>query len=452
MDYSFENEQQVAFLRLQREGKSIFLTGKAGTGKTTLLKHLITTLRTQGKKVVIVAPTGIAALQAGGMTIHRFFRLDTKILMPEDRNIDALKDNRLETLKAMDILLIDEVSMVRCDLLDAVDTCMRRSLQDERPFGGKQVIMVGDIFQIPPVVKKEDVEILATSYKKSFFFFDSLVYQRVQPAIIELQEVYRQTDKEFMSILDAIRVAEQTPAHLNIINQRYDQNLMLQSDIIELTTRNDLAEQRNQQELAKITEPVRTFVAVIEGKFEESMYPTDKVLNLKIGAQVMFIRNHQQGKWANGTIGTVQDFVEVPVEQDEDAETDFLQDVENEVAEILIKVLLENGETVFVSTHSWEKTEYEFDKEKQEITEKVVARFEQYPLKLAWAITIHKSQGLTFEKVCLNFGRGAFAAGQTYVALSRCKTLEGLQLRTRIFNSDIIVDKAVLHYYKEHFK
>jgi ATP-dependent exoDNAse (exonuclease V) alpha subunit len=274
----------------------------------------------------------------------------------------------------------------------------------------------------------------------------------VQPTIIELQEVYRQTDKEFMSILDAVRLAEQTPAQLNIINQRYDQNLTLHSDIIELTTRNDLAEQRNQQELAKIKEPARTFVAVIEGKFEESMYPTDKVLNLKIGAQVMFIRNHQQGKWANGTIGTVQDFVEVPVEQDEeDEETDFLQDMENEVAEIVIKVLLENGETVFVNTYSWEKTEYEFDKTKEEIVEKVVARFEQYPLKLAWAITIHKSQGLTFERVCLNFGRGAFAAGQTYVALSRCKTLEGLQLRTRIFNSDIIVDKAVVRYYKENF-
>jgi ATP-dependent exoDNAse (exonuclease V) alpha subunit len=450
--YSFDNEQQQRFLRLQREGSNIFLTGKAGTGKTTLLKHLISTLREAGKKVVIVAPTGIAALQAGGMTIHRFFRLAPSMLI-EERKILPSDGKPLEILKALDVLLIDEISMVRADLFDAIDICMRKSLKDERPFAGKQVIMVGDVFQIPPVVRKEDVETLQIVYKKSVFFFDSKAYHKLKVQIVELQEVYRQQDIEFLSVLDAIRINAQTPAQLNVINQRYDANLALQSDIIELTTRNDLAENRNKQELSKINEELRTFEAEIVGKFEESLYPTEKTLHLKIGAQVMFIRNHQSGKWANGTIGKVLDFIEIETSstQEEEEDTDFLQDTENEVAEVVIKVLLENGETVFVSTYTWEKIEYEFDKEKQTIVEKIGARFTQYPLKLAWAITIHKSQGLTFERVCLNFGSGAFAAGQAYVALSRCKTLEGLQLRTRLLATDIKVDADVMRFYKEFF-
>lgn len=453
MEFSFDNTEQQNFLQAQTAGKSIFLTGKAGTGKTTLLRHLVSTLRTQGKKVVVVAPTGIAALSAGGVTIHSFFRLDTRTFMPEDRKIKALDGNRLATLKALDVLIIDEVSMVRADLFDAMDICMRKSLKNNFPFGGKQIIMVGDIFQIAPVVTDRDLPILEAFYHRSVFFFGSKAYRELVHEIIELQQVYRQSDLQFMQILDAIRIGDFTQEHLQTINHRYHPQFTPQPNVIELTTTNALAEVRNKQELDKINEPTHTFEATIQGNFEENLYPTDKTLNLKVGTQVMFIKNHSNGKWANGSIGKVIGFLEVVHDQEDDlASPDPLQDAENEVSEIIIQVLLDNGNTVFVNTVTWEKKMYEYSNEDDDIDAKVLGTFTQYPLKLAWAITIHKSQGLTFEKVCINFGRGAFATGQAYVALSRCKTLEGLQMRTKIYHTDIKVDEHVLHYYNNYLR
>ncbi len=453
MELSFDNTEQQDFLTAQEQGKSIFLTGKAGTGKTTLLRHLVEKLRAQNKKVVVVAPTGIAALSAGGVTIHSFFRLDTRTFMPEDRKIKPLEGNRLETLKALDVLIIDEVSMVRADLFDAIDICMRKSLGNNFPFGGKQLIMVGDIFQISPVVTEKDLPVLEAFYSKTAFFFGAKVYKHLVHEIIELQQVYRQNDAFFMQILDAIRIGEFSEDHLKTINQRYDPNFVPQAHVIELTTTNALADVRNKQELEKINEITRTFEAEVEGAFEEKLFPTDKTLQLKIGTQVMFIKNHVHGKWANGTIGKVMGFLEVQQDRDyEESPDDFLQDAEEEVSEIIVQVLLDNGNTVFVNTVTWDKKTYEYNKEEDDIVEKVLGRFTQYPLKLAWAITIHKSQGLTFEKICINLGRGAFATGQAYVALSRCKTLEGLQLRTKIYHSDIKVDEDVLQYYNNYLR
>jgi len=452
-DFLFNNEEQTAFLNLQKEGKSIFLTGKAGTGKTTLLRYLITTLRSQNKKVAVLAPTGIAALQAGGVTIHSFFRLDTRTFMPEDRKVSPLDGKRLETLKALNVLIIDEISMVRADLLDAIDLCMRKSLGNNTAFGGKQIVMVGDIFQIPPVVTDKDLPILEAFYDKKTFFFASKVYKKLVHEIIELKQVYRQKDGYFMGMLDAIRIGEFTEKQLQAINERYDPNFTPQPHVIELTTTNALADTRNKQELAKINEHTHTFEAQAQGDFDEKLYPTQKSLQLKIGTQVMFIKNHVSGKWANGTIGKVVRFLEIQPSQDYDeSEKDVLQDAENEVSEIIIEVLLDNQETVFVNTTTWEKKIYEYNRETDDIEEKVLGTFTQYPLKLAWAITIHKSQGLTFEKVSVNFGYGAFAAGQAYVALSRCKTLEGLQMRTKIYKKDIIVDESVLQYYDNYLR
>ncbi len=453
MDFSFNNPEQQAFLTAHRDKKSIFLTGKAGTGKTTLLRHLVDTLRAENKKVVVVAPTGIAALNAGGVTIHSFFRLDTRTFMPEDRQVKALEGNRLATLKAIDVLIIDEVSMVRADLFDAIDLCMRRSLGNNFPFGGKQLIMVGDIFQISPVVTDKDRELLNAFYSKTAFFFGAKVYKKFEHEIIELIQVYRQKDADFMQILDNIRTGEFSSKELQVINSQYIDNFTPQPNVIELTTTNALADVRNKQELDKIPENSYTFEAEVGGVFEDKLFPTEKKLNLKVGTQVMFIKNHMAGKWANGTIGKIVKFVEMRVEGYEDgAEEDFLKDVEDEVAETIIQVLLDNGETVFVNTAQWEKKSYEYNRETELIEEKVLGTFTQYPLKLAWAITIHKSQGLTFEKVCLNFGTGAFATGQAYVALSRCKTLEGLQLRTRIYPKDIKVDEDVLAYYNNYLR
>ena len=451
-DFSFNNPEQAEFLKAQQEGKSIFLTGKAGTGKTTLLRYLINTLRNQNKKVVVVAPTGIAALQAGGVTIHSFFRLDTRTFMPKDRKIKPLEGNRLNTLRALDVLIIDEISMVRADLFDAVDMCMRKSLGEPNlVFGGKQVILVGDIFQIPPVVTERDLPILEAFYKNGYFFFSSKAYRDFEHEIIELNQVYRQTDIQFMKILDAIRIGEFSEKDLQVLNERYEPNMLPQPHVIELTTTNALAEARNRQELEKIYEPIRTFEAIVQGEFEEKLYPTEKTLQLKIVTQVMFIKNHMNGKWANGTIGKVVGFLELPTLREDDDE-DILRDAENDVAEVVIQVLLENGETVYVNTVIWEKKNYEYNTQDDDIEEKVLGTFTQYPLKLAWAITMHKSQGLTFEKVCLNFGYGAFAAGQTYVALSRCKTLEGLKLRTKIQPKDIKVDESVVQYYDNYFR
>ncbi len=443
---TFENLQQKAFLQAQQQGKSIFLTGKAGTGKTTLLRYLVDELKKQRKSVIVVAPTGIAALNAGGVTIHSFFRLETRVFMPNDRKVKELTGTRLHALNTVNTIIIDEISMVRADLFDAIDMCMRKSLRNDEVFGGKQIIMVGDIFQLSPVVTPADGGVLAEFYETPFFF-GADAFKRMKPhtEIIELRDVFRQSDNKFIDILDAVRIGYQNEEHLETINARFTDSQVTPSNVIELTATNALADNRNYQELQKIKDTAFIFEASVLGDFEEKLYPTEKYLSLKVGAQVMFLKNDVSGRWVNGSIGEVMGFVDGTALYGDDEDDDVMEKDAQ-----MIKVKL-NDAIVYVGKNTWDKKSYEFDPMKREIVEKILGSFTQYPLRLAWAITIHKSQGLTFEKVCVNFGNGAFATGQAYVALSRCKTLEGLLMRTKINHTDIKVDASVRSFYEDNF-
>ncbi len=448
---NFDNKQQKAFLEAHAQGKSIFLTGKAGTGKTSLLRHLVDTLKAQKKNVIVLAPTGIAALNAGGVTIHSFFRLDTRVFMPNDRKIKELSGTRLRALSAVHTIIIDEISMVRADLFDAVDMCIRRSLRSDEVFGGIQIIMVGDIFQLSPVVTPNDAGVLGEFYQTPFFFgADAFLRMKPHTEIIELKEVFRQNDFEFVEILDAIRIGNQQKTDLDKINERFTENNQLPENVIELTATNALADNRNYQELQKIKNETKVFEAEITGDFDEKIFPTEKFLSLKKGAQVMFLKNDTEGKWVNGSIGEIVDFLDGTALYKQEGEDDFYFDEEEYAPSQMIKVNV-NGNIVAVGKATWDKKSYEFNPLKREIEEKILGSFTQFPLRLAWAITIHKSQGLTFQRVCVNFGQGAFATGQAYVALSRCTSLEGLQMRTKIQNSDIKVDKSVREFYEDNF-
>ena len=433
-------ELKLAFGFLQNTGENVFLTGKAGTGKTTFLHNF---RKASLKRMVVLAPTGVAAINAGGTTIHSFFQMPFGPLIPGDQaqsennnplgrktapnKFHKFSREKLNIIRSLDLIVIDEISMVRADLLDGIDEILRRFRDRNKPFGGVQLLMIGDLQQLAPVVKDDEWEILSKHYNTPFFF-GSKTLKQSSYITIELKHIYRQSDQEFIDLLNKVRHGDKNPDTLVQLNKRYVPGFNIDSDGgIILTTHNYQAQRINDEKMRTLAGKPQKFTAKVEGDFPEYSYPTDFELTLKLNAQVMFVKNDtsHDKRYFNGKIGTVQSIddgiIHVKCPQD-----DF---------------------TISVQPDSWENLKYGLNSENGEIVETVNGKFTQYPLKAAWAITIHKSQGLTFEKVVIDAG-SAFAHGQVYVALSRCKTLEGLVLTTPLSPRVLINNSSVSDFNK----
>lgn len=436
MDFTVDSsnkEFQDALNLIQYTNQSVFLTGKAGTGKSTFLKYVCQQTK---KKHIVLAPTGIAAINAGGSTMHSFFKLPFYPLLPNDPNL-SLQRGRIheffkyskqhrKLLEQTELLIIDEISMVRADIIDAIDRVLRVYSRNLRqPFGGKQVLVVGDIFQLEPVVKSDELEILKRFYPTPYFF-SARVFSQIDLVSIELQKVYRQTDRAFVSILDRIRNNTAMAADLQLLNTRFQAEINPGEEGMHITlaTRRDTVDYINERKLAELPGEPTVFEGEIKGDFPESSLPTSKELVLKPGAQVIFVKNDMEKRWVNGTIGVVSVIDE----------------------EGIIYIVTEGGEEYMVEKEAWRNIRYTYNEEKKEIVEEELGVFIQYPIRLAWAITIHKSQGLTFSRVVIDFTGGVFAGGQAYVALSRCTSLEGIQLRKPIHREDIFVKPEIVKF------
>lgn len=406
---------------LENTSQNLLLTGKAGTGKSTLIRYFRNHTR---KKVVVLAPTGIAALNCQGQTIHSFFGFPPRLI-----NLKAIykrKNNRM--YKNIDCLVIDEISMVRADLLDGVDKFLRLNGKDHNlPFGGIQIVFVGDLYQLPPVVTNEENSIFSLYYD-SPYFFSANSFNCDNFLIIELQTIFRQKEEEFIRFLNTVRNGETSLSSLDYINSRITSS-EIKDNYVTLCATNKIAQGLNLAKLEKINKPLFTYQAVVEGDFpiEDRTLPVDLQLYLKKDAKVIFVKNDKGKQWVNGTLGKVY--------------TLFQEG---------IKVKIEDtGKIVDVYIDFWDNIRYEYDEEKGEIVEKVIGKLKQYPLRLAWALTIHKSQGMTFDRICLDFRRSPFAHGQTYVALSRCRSLEGILLTQKIYPNDIIIDDRIVEFHRK---
>ncbi len=412
---------------LEKEGKNLFITGRAGTGKSTLLRLFRQTTR---KKTVVLAPTGIAALNVRGQTIHSFFGLPPRMM----NSSDIKKSRKREKLlKALEVLVIDEISMVRADLLDAISYSLKLHRGNPLPFGGVQMVFFGDLFQLPPVVASEMERLLLErqGYDSPYFFSAHVFREGFQMEMLELQRVFRQEQKHFLRLLEAIRRNQADWEDLEDLNERCDPDFQPGEFFVTLSPYNRKVDQINERELAKITAPEKIYTARIEGQVDTKQFPADPVLRLKEGAQVMFVRNDQEeDRFVNGTIGQV-----------------------TQLGDDTIQVEVEEGGTrrsIEVERMEWEIIRYKLASEGgNQIDYEVVGTFTQFPLKLAWAVTIHKSQGKTFDKVVIDMGRGAFEHGQTYVALSRCRTLEGIVLKRPLRPQDILLDERIVEFYEQ---
>jgi hypothetical protein len=426
-------EFQDALNLIQYTRQSVFLTGKAGTGKSTFLKYICENTR---KKHVVLAPTGIAAINAGGSTLHSFFKLPFYPLLPDDPNF-SLQGGRIheflkyrsahrKLIKEVELVIIDEISMVRADIIDFVDRVLRIYSNNMRePFGGKQILLVGDVYQLEPVIKNDEREILNRFYP-SPFFFSARVFSEIDLVSIELRKVYRQTDKVFVSVLDHIRNNTAGAADLQLLNTRYNSRIEeAEEDMyITLATRRDNVDFINEKKLAELPGDPVVFKGEITGDFPESSLPTQKDLELKVGAQIIFIKNDYERRWVNGTIGVISGIDK----------------------EGTIYVLTDDGKECDVNKDSWRNIRYVYNEKEKRIEEEELGVFMQYPIRLAWAITVHKSQGLTFSRVVVDFSGGVFAGGQAYVALSRCTSLEGIQLKKQISRGDIFVRQEIVDF------
>ena len=418
-------ELKTAWEFVEKTGKSVFLTGKAGTGKTTFLRDVV---QNSSKRVVVVAPTGIAAINAGGVTVHSFFQLPLHPYIPGAKveSKFAFSKEKRSIIRTIDILVIDEISMVRCDLLDAIDSVLRRFRDRNKPFGGVQLLMIGDLQQLTPVVTDEEADLLSRYYSTPYFF-GSHALSLVDYVTIELKQIFRQQDEMFVSILNEVRSGRPSASAIAELNKRYipDFNPDQEDGYIRLATHNSTANLYNEQQLEMLEGEIHRFDASVSGTFPEYSYPTEVSLELKAGAQVMFVKNDPscEKRYYNGKIGHIEE---------------FLEDM------ILVKCPGED-ELIAVERLEWENTKYVINEQTQEMETEVQGVFSQYPLKLAWAITIHKSQGLTFDKAIID-AAASFASGQVYVALSRCRTLEGMVLATPLRQSAVMTDLRVEDY------
>jgi hypothetical protein len=424
----FSNPQiDLAYEYVRNTHKNIFLTGKAGTGKTTFLHQI---KKESPKRMVVTAPTGVAAINAGGMTLHSFFQLPFGLHVPgmsrESNNQRRFSRDKIQLLRTLDLLVIDEISMVRADLLDAVDDVLRRYRGDSRAFGGVQLLMIGDLHQLPPVVKPEDWQVLRSHYTTPYFF-GSLALQSTDMVAVELKHIYRQSDRRFIDLLEKVRTNDIDAGVLETLNSRYVAGFQpeIEDEYISLTSHNASSYDLNAQRLGSLSGRLRTFKAKIVGDFPEAAYPTEETLEFKTGAQVMFIRNDNtpERRYFNGKIGRITRLGG---------------------EEIFVRCKGEQVD-IAVTPIEWQNIKYSIDEGTKAIKEEVLGTFTQYPLKLAWAITIHKSQGLTFDRVIID-ARSAFAHGQVYVALSRCRSFEGIVLSSRLNPSSVKTDVVVKAY------
>lgn len=426
-------EFQDAFNLVRYTRQSIFLTGKAGTGKSTFLKYICENTK---KKHIVLAPTGIAAIQAGGSTLHSFFKLPFHPLLPDDPRFsvkggklrDFLKYNtaHCKLIKEVELVIIDEISMVRADIIDFIDRILRVYSHNMRePFGGKQLLLVGDVYQLEPVIKNEEREILNRFYPTPYFF-SAHVFQEMELVSVELKKVYRQTDAAFIRVLDRIRTNVADATDLQLLNGRaYASIRKTEQDMyITLATRRDQVDYINEKKLAELPGDPVVFKGEIQGEFPANSLPTSMQLELKPGAQIIFIKNDYDRRWVNGTIGTVSGM---------DKEGGLY-------------VITEDGRELDVKKESWRNVRYIYNEEEKRIEEQELGVFIQYPIRLAWAITVHKSQGLTFSRAIIDFSGGVFAGGQAYVALSRCTSLEGIQLTKPITRTDIFVRPEIIRF------
>lgn len=427
-------EKAELFWRMERTNETMYITGKAGAGKSYLLDFFKKHTR---KNVAVVAPTGIAALNVCGQTIHSFFGLDLNVQNLDEIRRKGIYGKRKIILQELDTLVIDEASMVRVDLIDAIDLKLRLANNNNLPFGGKQVVLFGDLYQLPPVVEPQVDRYLVDKYG-SVFFFAAPVFRRIPINFYELKTVYRQNDVAFVGILNDVRTGKVTQNELDALNTRCDlfKNRSVHDRFVTLTPRNETAARINQQMLDKIPRPEYTYNATISGEFAKNSFPTEAALKLKVGAQVMMLTNDNLGnfqgennkgrRWVNGTLGVI-----------------------SELGRDYIKVMINKVEHS-INQHEWARCEYEYDAHKKQLVSRTVATFKQFPVRLAWALTIHKAQGQTYQSVAIDLDGGAFAAGQTYVALSRCVSLENLYLTHPIRREDIIVDQEVVSFMGKH--
>ncbi|MEM7660841.1 MAG: AAA family ATPase [Pseudomonadota bacterium] len=390
---------------------NLFLTGRAGTGKTTLLKRF---LEEAGEDAVVLAPTGVAAMNAGGQTIHSFFKLPPRLIEPPD--IKRVRNGRV--IRALKTVIIDEISMVRADMMDAIDKSLKLNRGSKRPFGGVRMILAGDLHQLPPVVRGEETEILEDRYGGSYFF-NAPAFREAEFALLALKHIFRQDDPKFLALLGAIRRGRITEPDADLLQTLVSDRSALDASEthIVLTPNNNNAARINQARLEELGGKTKTYEAKVDGQFEERAFPTEADLELKEGARVMLIRNDPEGRWVNGSLGTVEGFGRKGV---------------------LVSI---DGRAYEIEAAAWEKYRYTVDAETKKISREVIGTFKQMPLRLAWAVTIHKAQGLTLNKVFIDFDYGMFAHGQAYVALSRARSLDGLELSRALMPRDLVMDR-----------
>lgn len=408
-------EQMAMYETMERKSTNMFITGKAGTGKSVLLQYFRTNTT---KNVVVVAPTGIAAMNVGGQTIHSLFKLPLGLITPQS----IKKDNRVaKILGHIDCVVIDEISMVRADCMDGIDMMLRYAKKSDQPFGGTQIIMFGDVFQLPPVIAERELYSFFRNEYGGYYFFDAHVWKTTSFSVYELTDIFRQKDSTFTNLLNAIRNGAIDYELFDEINKRVSVDAPTKGAVFLVPT-NAQVDAINSQKLALLPGKTHTFQAKVDGDFDRSAYPTEEFIQLKKGAQVILLKNDKDKRWVNGSIGYVQDL---------SADT------------ITVSI---NGQSHDLEKQSWNKIKYEYNEETKKIEEKIIGSFSQFPIRLAWAITIHKSQGQSYDKVVIDLGRGSFAHGQTYVALSRVRSLEGLYLTRPIQSKDIIVDQKIIDF------